>query len=53
MTRKVVASLEGVLNGRIEISKIHLRPFNALVLKDVAVSYTHLDVYQRQARICP
>lgn len=37
VTRKVVASLEGVLNGRIEISKIHLRPFNALVLKDVAI----------------
>ncbi len=33
----MVASLEEVLNGRIEFSKIHLKPFSALVLNDVAI----------------
>ncbi len=37
MARKVVQSLENVLNGRIEFSRIHIKPFTALVLKDVAV----------------
>ena len=35
--RKVLESLEGALNCRIEFSKIHLKPFTALVIKDVAL----------------
>ena len=35
--RKVTASLEKNLGGRIEFSKIHFKPFNALVLKDFAL----------------
>lgn len=34
---KVIGSLDGVINGRIEFSKIHIKPFTALVLKDVAL----------------
>mgnify|MGYP002521463386 CR=1 FL=1 len=37
LTRKVIGSLDGVINGRIEFSKIHIKPFTALVLKDVAL----------------
>ena len=37
MARKVVQSLESILNGRIEFSRIHIKPFTALVIKDVAV----------------
>lgn len=35
--RKVLESLDGVLNGRIEFSKIHVKPFSALVIKDLAI----------------
>lgn len=35
--KKVLESLEGALNCRIEFSKIHLKPFTALVIKDVAL----------------
>lgn len=35
--KRVLKSLESSLGGRIEFSKIHIRPFTALVLKDVAV----------------
>ena len=35
--RKVIEALDGVINGRIEFSKIHIKPFTALVLKDVAL----------------
>ena len=37
VARKVIGSLDGILNGRIEFSKIHIKPFTALVLKDVAL----------------
>lgn len=37
VVRKVIGSLDGVINGRIEFSKIHIKPFTALVLKDVAL----------------
>ena len=37
VARKVTASLEKKLGGRIEFSKIHFKPFNALVLKDFAL----------------
>ena len=37
MAKEVVASLENTLNGRIEFSKIHIRPFSALALKDVTL----------------
>ena len=37
IARKVTAALEDRFNGRIEFSKIHLTPFNALALKDVAL----------------
>jgi len=37
VAKKVVAALEDNINGKVEFSKVHLRPFNALVLKDVAI----------------
>ena len=37
VAKKAVASLEEKFNGRIEFSKVHFKPFNALVLKDVAM----------------
>ncbi len=37
IARKVIASLEEKLNGRIEFSRIHLEPFNAVSLRDVAI----------------
>ncbi len=37
MAKKVVASLETALNGRVEFSRIHLKPFTALALKDVTL----------------
>lgn len=37
VTKKALTYLEDNLNGRFEFSKIHLRPFNAIVLKDLAV----------------
>ncbi len=37
MGRKVIEALDGVINGRIEFSKIHIKPFTAVVLKDVAL----------------
>ena len=37
MARKAINSLDGVLNGRLEFSKIHIKPFTALVLKDVVL----------------
>lgn len=37
LVKKVTESLEGKIDGRIVFDKIHLRPFNALVLKNVAV----------------
>ncbi len=37
VARKAVAALDNTLNGRIEFSKIHIRPFTALVLKDVTI----------------
>lgn len=37
VARKAVDSLGEALNGRIEFSKIHLKPFTALVVKDVVV----------------
>ena len=35
VAKKVTNSLENKINGRIEFSKIHLKPFNALVVKDL------------------
>ena len=35
VAKKVASSLEDKFNGRIEFSKIHLKPFNALVVKDL------------------
>lgn len=35
--KRVVASLGNVLNGRIEFSKVHIKPFTALVLKDFVI----------------
>lgn len=35
--RRVLAALEGSIPGKIEFSQIHLRPFNAVVLKDVVI----------------
>ena len=37
IAKKVITSLEKNLNGRIEFSRIHLEPFNALALKDVTI----------------
>lgn len=37
LARKAGNALEEVLNGRITISKIHLTPFNALVIKDLVL----------------
>lgn len=37
LVRKALASLEDSINGRIEFSKIHLKPFNAVVLKDAVM----------------
>ena len=37
VARKAVAALGDALNGRIEFSKVHLKPFTALVLKDVTI----------------
>ena len=35
--RKAVEALGDALNGRVEFSKIHLKPFSALVLNDVVL----------------
>lgn len=35
--KKVLESLEGVINGRIEFSKIHLKPFTAVVINDLVI----------------
>ena len=35
VAKRVTSSLEKDINGRIEFSKIHLKPFNALVIKDL------------------
>ena len=35
--KKAVAALEEKIDGKIEFSKIHFKPFNALVLKDVTL----------------
>ena len=35
--KKAVAALEEKIDGRIEFSKVHFKPFNALVLKDVTM----------------
>ena len=35
--RKAVEALGDALNGRVEFSKIHLKPFSALVLNDVVI----------------
>ena len=37
VARKVTASMEKKLGGRVEFSKIHFKPFNGLVLKDFAL----------------
>lgn len=37
VARKAVESLGSILNGRIEFSKIHIKPFTALVLNDVVI----------------
>ena len=35
--KRALKSLSGAIDGRIEFSKIHIRPFTALVLKDVVL----------------
>ena len=37
IAKKAVAALEEKIDGRIEFSKVHFKPFNALVLKDVTL----------------
>ncbi|MBQ6254760.1 MAG: translocation/assembly module TamB domain-containing protein [Bacteroidales bacterium] len=37
IARKVAASLEKKIDGRIEFSRVHLKPFNAVVLRDVRI----------------
>ena len=37
IAKKVTNSLEDRFNGRIEFSRIHLKPFNALVVKDLSL----------------
>jgi len=37
LARKAVDKVEKMMNGKIGFSKIHLSPFNALVLKDVTI----------------
>ena len=37
VAKKVTKSLEDRFNGRIEFSKIHIKPFSTIVLKDVAI----------------
>lgn len=37
IAKKVTASLENKIDGRIEFSKIHLKPFNAIVVSDVVL----------------
>ena len=37
IAKRVASSLEDKFNGRIEFSKIHLKPFNALVIKDLSL----------------
>ena len=34
ITKRIVSSLEEKLGGKIEFSSIHLKPFNAIILKD-------------------
>lgn len=41
VAHRVISSLEKNLGGRIEFSKIHLKPFNTLVLKDVRLIDDH------------
>ena len=36
-TRKVVGMLDGVVNGEVSVGKVHIRPFDAVVLKDVVI----------------
>ena len=36
-TRKVVGFLDGVVNGEVSVGKVHIRPFDAVVLKDVVI----------------
>ena len=38
---KVTEKLEGSLDGRIEFEKIHIKPFNALIIKNVAITDNH------------
>ena len=35
--RKIIGMLDGVIDGDISIGKVHIRPFDAVVLKDVAL----------------
>ena len=37
IAKKAVAALEEKIDGKIEFSKVHFKPFNALVLKDVTL----------------
>ncbi len=37
LAKKATESLGSILNGRIEFSKIHIKPFTALIIKDVAI----------------
>ncbi|MBQ6286990.1 MAG: hypothetical protein IJK73_04965, partial [Bacteroidales bacterium] len=37
VARKVASSLEDKFHGRIEFSKVYLKPFNAVVIKDFAM----------------
>lgn len=37
LAKKVVASLGDALNGRIEFSRVHIKPFTAIVLKDAVL----------------
>ena len=36
-TRKVVGMLDRVVNGEVSVGKVHIRPFDAVVLKDVVI----------------
>lgn len=36
-TRKVVGMLDSVIDGDISVGKVHIRPFDAVVLKDVSI----------------
>ena len=51
VAKKVTSSLEKNISGKIEFSKIHLKPFNALVVKDLVLIDDASDTMARAKSI--